>query len=388
MEQKPMIPLIGGIAALIVAMGIGRFSFTPILPMMMDKQLFSTVGAGYLASSNYLGYLLGALVLTVIPLKRRSRLLIAGMIMSIVTTWGMGAVTGFAGWLVLRFMSGVASSIVFVVASSIVLERLSGVWTGIFYGGVGVGILLTGVVVPLFADYGQWMGAWKGLGLLSLVLGLLACYLLAERQGIEKPSTNFHVKRPESVQRILLSLMIAYGLEGLGYIVTGTYLVAYAKISVNIENITSLSWMLVGLAAAPSCILWSLLAARWGKKWTLTLTMILQSIGIAIPVIAPSSATLLLGAVLFGATFMGITTLTISYAKDLYPLNNRRIIGLLTTIYGLGQMIGPVIAGVLISGRGSYDAALIGASLIVLLGAVILPLGIGRSDQMIVKPIG
>lgn len=388
MVRKPVLPLLGGMAALIVAMGIGRFSFTPILPLMMDKQLFSTVGAGYLASSNYLGYLLGALALTLIPLKRRSGVLFAGMVASITTTWGMGEFQSMESWLALRFLSGVASAIVFVVASSMVLEYLSGLLTGIYYGGVGVGILVTGMVVPLLAEYGEWAGVWKGLGFLSLVLGLIACYLLAERQSLGKSSTDLQEKRPADVRRILISLMIAYGLEGLGYIVTGTYLVAYAKTSTAITTSPSLSWMLVGLAAAPSCVVWSWLAAKWGKKWTLTLCMILQSIGIALPVLVLSPVTLLLGAVLFGATFMGITTLAIGYAKDVYPLNNRKIIGLLTSFYGLGQMIGPVIAGFLISLQGSYDAALIGAALIVLLGAVILPLGIGRSDQLTYKPIG
>ncbi|WP_261300596.1 YbfB/YjiJ family MFS transporter [Paenibacillus andongensis] len=387
MERRTLIVLLGGIAALMVAMGIGRFAFTPILPMMMDHHLFSAAGAGYLASSNYLGYLIGAFVLTLVQVKSRSMLLFAGLIVCIATTWEMGVFHSLEAWLVLRFLSGLASAIVFVIASSIVLDRLSALQAGIFYGGVGAGILLTGLSVPLLARNGDWSEVWKGLGLISLILGLASWYSLWDRHTGTKTlsSSHDHDHHPSAVRRVLICLMIAYGLEGLGYIVTGTYLVAFAKSVSSIPNIASLSWMLVGIAAAPSCVGWSMLASRWGKKWTLTVAMLLQSIGIAIPVLIPSSTAIIVGALMFGVTFMGITTLSVAFAKDLYPQNNRKIIGLLTTFFGLGQIIGPLIAGLLISENGSYLTALIGAAFIVFLGALSLPLGIGRTDRKQLK---
>ncbi|MCM3628334.1 YbfB/YjiJ family MFS transporter [Paenibacillus glycanilyticus] len=381
MRKNTLIVLLGGIAAMMVAMGIGRFAFTPILPIMMEHHLFSAAGAGYLASSNYLGYLIGAFILTLVQVNNRSILLFAGLIINIATTWGMGEFHGLEAWLLLRFLSGLASAAVFVIASSMIMDRLSAKQAGLFYGGVGGGILLTGVSVPLLAQNGGWSDIWKGLGLISLILGLAAWYSLGGRHsGAKTAITSPHQTSP-AVRRILICLTIAYGLEGLGYIVTGTYLVAYAKTVSSIPNMASLSWMLVGIAAAPSCIIWSMLASRWGKKWTLTVAMLLQSIGIGIPVLFHSEASIFAGAILFGATFMGITMLFVAYAKDLYPTNNRRIIGLLTTFFGLGQIIGPLIAGHLISGNGGYLTALIGAAFIVFLGAVSLPLGIGRTDR-------
>ncbi|MEC0266111.1 YbfB/YjiJ family MFS transporter [Paenibacillus anseongense] len=385
MKRNTVTVLIGGIAAMMVAMGIGRFAFTPILPMMMENHLFSPAGAGYLASSNYLGYLIGAFLLTLVQVNNRSRLLLVGLIGSIVTTWGMGEFHSLEIWLLLRFLSGLASAVVFVIASSMVMDRLSQLQAGIFYGGVGAGILLTGFSVPMLAKTGDWIEVWKGLGLISLLLGLAAWYLLRDKHSGAKTVPSPRNEQSSGVRRILIWLTIAYGLEGLGYIVTGTYLVAYAKTVSNLPNIASLSWILVGIAGAPSCILWSKLASQWGKKWTLTFSMILQSVGIAIPVLIHSSTAVFVGAFLFGATFMGITMLTVSFAKDLYPQNNRKIIGLLTTFFGLGQIIGPLIAGHLISGNGSYLSALIGAALIVLLGAVSLPLGIGSTDRKQLK---
>ncbi|WP_282942262.1 YbfB/YjiJ family MFS transporter [Paenibacillus sp. RC67] len=385
MESRSTVVLFGGIASMIVAMGIGRFAFTPILPMMIDHDLFTATGAGYIASSNYLGYLIGALVLAVFQVKRQSLLLFAGFIFSIATTWGMGQFHSLNAWLLLRFVSGLASAAVFVISSSIVMNRLSETQVGIFYGGVGAGLLLTGISVPLLAPNGDWIHAWKGLGWISLLIGVAACYALRSRQKVTIASNSQPAPNSSNIRRILIWLVVAYGLEGLGYIVTGTYLVAFAKTVSNIPNISTLSWSIAGIAAMASCVGWSLLALRWGKKWTLTFAMLLQSIGIAIPVVIPSSTGVILGTILFGGTFMGITMLFVAYAKDLYPHNNKSIIGLLTTFFGLGQIIGPLIAGVMISGNGSYLSALIGAAFIVLLGAISLPLGIGRADRSISK---
>lgn len=106
MKRHTVIVLLGGIGAMMVAMGIGRFAFTPILPMMMDNHLFSPAGAGYLASSNYLGYLIAAFILTLVQVNSRSRLLLVGLIGSIVTTWGMGKFHSLEIWLLLRFYRG------------------------------------------------------------------------------------------------------------------------------------------------------------------------------------------------------------------------------------------------------------------------------------------
>ncbi|MFB9277611.1 YbfB/YjiJ family MFS transporter [Cohnella cellulosilytica] len=376
MKKQTVILLIGGIAALMAAMGIGRFAFTPILPLMLEHHLLSPAGAGYLASSNYLGYLIGALVLSFIQVRSRTVFLLGGLAASLLTTWGMGELIDFDGWLLLRFLSGIASAVVFVIASSIVMDRLSGFQAGLFYGGVGAGILLTGLAVPILADGGDWAMAWKGLGAISLILGAAAWLMMKERSDSPASISVSSREQTASVRHILVWLMIAYGLEGLGYIVTGTYLVAYAKTISGISNIGAISWTLVGVAGVISCLVWSVLASRWGKKWTLAISMALQAAGIALPVLFPSSVSLIVSALLFGGTFMGITMLFVAYAKDIYPQNNRQIIGLLTTFFGTGQIIGPLVAGSLISAYGSYSSALIGAAAVVLLGAIGLPIGI------------
>jgi MFS family permease len=164
----------------------------------------------------------------------------------------------------------------------------------------------------------------------------------------------------------------AYGCEGLGYIVTGTFLVSIAEKIPGMQGFAAASWAIAGAAAVPSCLFWSWLAKKTGQMQALILSMVLQAAGIAIPVFLYSPFGAITSALLFGATFMGITTLATSAARQMYPSESSRVIGYMTAVYGAGQMIGPTGAGILASFTRNYDGALAGAAVIVLLGAGLL----------------
>ncbi|WP_257141344.1 YbfB/YjiJ family MFS transporter [Priestia megaterium] len=150
--------LVGGILSLVIAMGIARFSYTPILPLMQSDMSFSNKVAGYLATSNYAGYLIGAVLVGILPLKkRRKAVLRLSLIFSVITTAGMGLFQMYSAWYTCRFISGFSSAFVLVLSSSIVLDKLAEKektnWSGLFYGGVGVGIFLTGITIPILNHY-------------------------------------------------------------------------------------------------------------------------------------------------------------------------------------------------------------------------------------------
>ncbi len=126
MSKQTFEYLIGGIFALVIAMGIGRFSYTVILPYMQETFAFSRATAGFLATSNYLGYLVGALVAGRLQLAdKRIPFLQIALVMSILTTAFMGFTDTIMVWYVLRFLSGVMSAFIFVVAASLVLDQLA-----------------------------------------------------------------------------------------------------------------------------------------------------------------------------------------------------------------------------------------------------------------------
>jgi predicted MFS family arabinose efflux permease len=381
LDRKPFLFLIGGILSLVIAMGIGRFAYTPILPLMQNDLSFSNAVAGYLATSNYAGYLLGAVLAGVIPLKNhRAVSLRFSLIVSIITTACMGIFHSYFLWYVLRFLSGVASSFVFVLASSIVLDQLAAKnktnWSGLFYGGVGTGIFLTSLIIPSLDRAFKWEGAWIGLAIISAIFTLFVWIWLKDNSPIAVSKTQQDLSIQVPPTKWIPWLIIAYGLEGLGYIVTGTFIVSIAEKTSSFDGNATLVWLVVGVAAIPSCIIWSSLAKKWGFIKSLIVAMLLQSIGIALPVFLISKNGLFISALLFGATFMGITTLATTLARQMSPSNSSKIIGYLTAIYAIGQMVGPAIAGVLSSYTKSYNSALIGASSVVLVGGLLLLSGI------------
>lgn len=381
MKKQPFLFLIGGIFSLMIAMGIGRFTYTPVLPLMQKTIGFSDATAGYLATSNYAGYLVGAFITSLVPLNNnRTFLLRLSLIISISTTAIMGLSHSFIFWFILRFISGVASAFVFVLASSIVLDKLAARnktnWSGFFYSGVGFGIFTTGLFTPALNRFFQWEGVWVGLGIVAAILTLFVWILLVDYpNNIEK--TNKQVVRNQvPPAKWLPWLVAAYGLEGLGYIVTGTFIVSFAEKMLPTSSAATFIWMIVGLAAIPSCAIWSLIGKRWGLIKSLIFAMVLQSLGIALPVLWMSATSLVISAALFGATFMGITTLATTIARQMNLSNTSRLIGYMTAVYAIGQMIGPTIAGVLSSVTHSFNSALIGAAAVVFLGACLLINGI------------
>lgn len=393
MKKQSFLFLIGGILSLIIAMGIGRFAYTPILPLMQKDLSFSNTVAGYIASSNYAGYLLGAILAGAVPLKKyRVIILKISLIISILTTAIMGLTYSHFLWYVLRFLSGVSSAYVLVLASGIVLDKLATInktsWSGLFYGGVGLGICLSSLFIPSLNHLYQWEGTWIGLAVVSAILSIFVWIWLDEAPnvvGLKNKEDNFAVVPPT---KWLLWLIIAYGLEGLGYIVTGTFIVSIAEKTPSLHNDATLVWMMVGLAAIPSCLIWSILAKKWGFVKSLVLAMALQSFGMAMPAFWISKISFIISALLFGATFMGITTLATTLGRQINPSNSSRTIGILTAIFAIGQLIGPILSGVMSSFTHNFNTALIGASSVVLIGAALLVNGIQFEKKSYAKDEG
>jgi len=374
--RAPLRLLVGGGAALAVAMGIGRFAYTPILPAMEAAAHLDTNQAGLLASANYAGYLVGALAIAVITSRAaRGRVLVASLLAVVVTTALMAGTTSLAAWGVIRFLSGLASAEVFVLASGIVLDALRrqgrASLSGWLYSGVGVGIALSGVVVRVAGGALGWRGEWLALALLAAVAIYPSWRWLLLAHGAAAMSAPGRPILDRGVRTALALLFLAYLLEGLGYIVTGTFLVAVVDRMRGLSGFGPSVWIVVGLAAAPSGIVWAGLATRIGYARALALAYGVQACGIGLPLLGGAGAALL-SAVLFGGTFIGISTLTLTVAGHIAPQRSAGIIGLLTAAFGVGQIAGPILAAVLAGQAHNFGPALAAATAIVLLGGMLM----------------
>ncbi|MCW2238291.1 YbfB/YjiJ family MFS transporter [Azospirillum canadense] len=374
--------LIGGVVALALAMGVGRFAFTPILPAMQAATGLGADGAGLLASLNYLGYFVGALGAGLVPHGAvRTAVFRTALIASVTSTAGMGFTDGMAVWGVLRFVSGLASAGIFILGIAMVLDALARAgreaWNGWLYTGVGLGIAASGLFVALMGGRLGWRGDWLWLGLICTGAGALSWLWVTEPPPVPASATPAPGKTTggaslRSAPLVLLTL--AYFLEGAGYIITGTFLVAILKTMPETARLGEAAWMVTGLAAIPSGLIWAAAGRRLGLWRALILAHVVQAAGILLPMTGQPAAAVV-SAALYGGTFIGIVTLSFTLGRQLSGGASVRVIGALTAVYGLGQIIGPLPAGVIVARTGSFDSALLGAAAAVLVGALLLLAG-------------
>jgi MFS family permease len=365
---------IAGVAAVALAIGVARFALTPVAPLMLASGALPGIGSlTRLAMANYLGNLTGTvLCVTVIPRHGQLRALrIAAVTIVLVTAAMASPVTG-PPWLLLRALAGVAGAIVFVCASSIVLSRLNvrnaAAGTARLYLGIGTGIALAALVVMPATG---WRLAWLYLAALAVVLAFPAFRWIRQwPSGITAPVPDGPVRRQREPGRPLASAMtalcVAFFLEGLGYIVTGTFLPAMSGRVLSGGQV----WLVAGLAALPSCALWGKIVGRHGMARTLPAAFALQAAGIALPAMVSSPVAGLLSAVLFGATFAAIVAMVFAWGGMLPGGPSPRTVGILACCYGAGQLLGPLLAG-----SGVHAALLLGAAAVASAIAPLLFLG-------------
>jgi predicted MFS family arabinose efflux permease len=343
--------------ALAVAMGIGRFVYTPILPFMAESLPLTTAEAGLIASANFLGYLVGALAAAT-PWMSGSRRFwfMAGLVASAATTLLTATATTVPTLATIRLVGGVASAFVLVFASSLVLERLatSGrshlMW--IHFAGVGIGIALSAALVAALAagDHG-WRAQWIGAGLVALVAVPVIAALVPADGGGGAGRAGF---APISMSARLWALVVAYGLFGFGYVITATFLVAIVRKSPEVRHLEALAWIVVGLAGCPSVALWSALGRRIGVFTAFAVACAVEVIGVLASVLTASAAAVFIAAVFLGGTFIGITALGLIGARTLSASDPRRVLALMTVSFGLGQIVGPILAGFMVDRTGTF----------------------------------
>jgi predicted MFS family arabinose efflux permease len=367
--------VLGGAIALAVAIGIGRFVYTPILPPMASSLGLSKFTAGIIASANYAGYLAGAVMAANrhLPGTRRFWLLI-GLGGSALTTIAMGLFEAEAAFLVLRFFGGVASALALIFTSAILLDvmarRQHHGFSALLFAGVGIGIAISAVLVSVLNGTGQnWQTLWLASGLLSAIgAGAAALMIPAD----ETAPTNGPTVDEGVVERDLLRLAVAYGLFGFGYVITATFLVALVRDDPNIRELEPIVWVVFGLAAVPSVALWNKLSDYLGIRGAFALAAVVEAGGVVTSVVWQNYLGVFVASVCVGGTFMGLTALGLMRGKELAQGDTRRVLALMTTAFAIGQIIGPSFAGFAFEHLRSFTVPSLTAAVVLIVSAVLV----------------
>jgi predicted MFS family arabinose efflux permease len=374
---RPAPPLrfaLAGMIAMAVAMGIGRFVYTLILPGMMEGLGLSAADAGLIASANYLGYLVGALLAAGGWAAGRERaLMLAGLAGTALLCAAMGFTESLALFLVIRFLAGLASAFVMVFLASIVFSHLAAAGRSdlqaVYFAGVGTGIALSSLMMlVLTVLWPDWRAGWYLSAALSAA-GYLAAAFLIDRGPLVTGTAGPEPGLPRSTA--LAKVILAYGLFGLGYIVTATFLVAIVRVGEGGRAFEAIVWLVTGLAAIPSVWLSNRLAARIGLAAAYALACVAEAAGVVASVAAGGHAGPLAAGVLLGVTVIAITALGLQLGRQLAPLAPRRTFALMTASFGLGQILGPLLAGLVANSTGSFFVPSLGAAAALLASGLI-----------------
>jgi predicted MFS family arabinose efflux permease len=377
--RRPFLLAGAGLLALAVAMGVGRFAFTPLLPLMQADADVTLTEGSWLAFANYLGYLVGALA-TVWMRVAPHRMVRAGLIATGILTLAVGLAHGFAAWWALRFLGGVASAWVLVFAASLVLERLVVAGApqlfGLVFGGVGVGIVATGLACLALSGAGVGSGGiWVAFGLASLAATALCWNTFTPMSTAGAPAAEPAVPRSRRAWgRAAWTLIVAYGVYGFGYIIPGTFLPVIARDLLGGAFAAGWFWPMFGAAAFAGTLLLGRLPDA-SLRTALVACYFTEALGVIIPVLSGNAAGLAAGSLLLGFAFVAITTLTLRQARVLAAATRTDVaplMGALTASFGVGQLVGPPFAGYLVVWLGGFGPSLVVAALGLAAGGIAL----------------
>ncbi len=384
------VPALQACAGLAAAMGVGRFVYTPLLPLMQEQAHVSSSATAFVATANYLGYFLGAVAMIARPGWAHSRTVFrVSLAVLVASELAMIAAVDVPLWSAARLVAGVASAAVFVYSANALASRP---FPGLGYAGVGVGIAVSGLAVTVL----QGVLGWEPLWLVAAGLGAAfaaGAWGLAPGEraggpaepsggsaeppgpadpGPEEPApagdsdVTVRIELPAPRARNAWLLAAGYFLEGLGYIILGTFLVAAVSAD-GPEWTGPASWVLVGAAAAPSTALWALARRRYRTETLLAAALVLQVASALLPALVGGTAAAAVAAVLFGGTFMGIAMLAMTAGVE---MGVPRAAAVLTAGYAVGQILGPLVVTPLL--EGGYDAAFVTAAAVLAVAAVLI----------------
>lgn len=374
-----------------IALGLARFSYGLLLPVMREDLDWSYLVAGTMNTANALGYFIGALSSPAM-MRRMSvhHFFISSAIITGVFLFLSGCTDQTSLLFIYRVIAGIASAWIFV-AGGVLISQLgtihahkSGLMLGIFYAGPGLGIVLSSVILPFFNDWGvkiswehSWQLSWYALGILCLIFTLILVKPISSIPAIPpKPSGDSGTPLKSYVPALM-----GYFMFGVGYIGYMTFVVALLK-QLGLSNSTlNIFYAILGFSVMASSRLWAQMLDRFKGGQSLAILNTLLGVASLIPALIaiydiPLSNLILLSifgsGVLFGAVFLSAVASTTAFVKHNMPSSDWvGGITAFTSIFAAGQIIGPTIAGWISDGQGGLARGLLFSGLALLLGGLI-----------------
>ena len=372
--------LLAGICTFIVTVGVARFSYTSLLPLMQAETWLNEASGGWLAASIYMGYMCGVLLAaSTNSLERKYHFLRLYLVLSVLTSWGMALSDNIIVWSILRFVAGVCGSGALILASGLILKWLikNGFRgeLGLHFAGAGICIAGTALFVEWMASQAfSWQSQWLGFAVMAAIFAIPA-WLWIPHPGSDNAQQNSSADQDNAPSRNFFLLMLAaYFCAGYGYVVSATFIVDIVERQDGLAGQGQMIFMWIGIAAIPAVIIWDRVARKVGYIRALLMAYLLQVAGIVMPAFTDSMAGAVFSALLFGGTFIACVSLVLTMAGHMYPSNPAKMMGKMTLAYGVAQILAPMLTGVLARQLGDYYLGLYLAAGVVFIGSLLLML--------------
>jgi len=367
--------LLAGILSITIGVGVARFAFTSLLPSMLDDFLTLT-DAGLFASINFAGYLIGAIFTVFIKdINTKVKYFRIGIVLSIFTTLILATTTNELIWYISRLIAGFGSGMVLIIGGAIVMAKINyenkTKAMGIHFTGIGTAIVLCELLSQYVLQNNTWQDAWLVLSVYACIVSIYVVYILSFDKEMKKDAPKHKLSRSLFSPYVIL-LILAYFTEGVGFVVQGTFLPDIINSLQGLEGYGSLGWLVVGLAGIPSSIIWMRLAHTYGSVNVIIAAMLLQIIGIFIPIFSTNIYLNLLSGALYGSTFIALVALFMNLGGQISAKNPVVLMGAFTAFYGIGQVFAPLYSVKLIEIYGNYESTLYVTAFIVAIGVVFL----------------
>jgi predicted MFS family arabinose efflux permease len=345
-----------------VSLGLARFSYALLLPAMRSDLGWSYLTAGAMNTVNAAGYLLGALLMPM-ALRRVAarRLLLAGSAAAALLLAAHGLVRSDAALYALRGLTGMASAATFV-SGGLLAARLTGapagLVLGLYYGGTGLGIVASALLVPplvgLSADH-AWRWAWGALGAAALLATLVTA---RGTRTLREVASGAGRRMAFGAPRFAFGLL-SYFLFGLGYIGYMTFIVTLLREQhLSAGRITAF-YALLGAGVIGSSWWWAGLLQKYRDGRPMAWLNGLVAVATVLPVLVAHPLAAFVSGLLFGAVFLSVVASTTALVRhNLAPAAWPAGIAAFTTVFAAGQIVGPSLTGWLADGHGGLRGGL------------------------------
>jgi len=366
--------ILTGIAALTIAVGIGRFSYTPILPYMISELNLTTTEAGLIASSNYLGYLLGSLIpiFPQFPKNIRS-IFIYSIFISIISLFAMGLTNTFEVFILIRFIHGIFSAFVLILGTSLIVshvQKKGKIFLGTaHFSGVGLGMALSAIVVSYlgFLNF-TWDELWFSIGILAIMLS----FQIIKFTPIQKAEVKYNLKSKNKTNLGFSLITISYGLYGFGYVAFGTFISTMSRLTPGLEKTEPYVWFVVGVTGIPSVFFWNWFGSKIGNDIGLFLANLILGLGVLFSVLINNEFGIFISCILFGLSFVPITSMCLLEGQKRFSGSFIVSTAILTFSFSIGQMIGPYLSGLLTDYYNSFFFSMIISGIVLIFGSLLM----------------